>query len=418
MPFCSMMIATYQRDHLLPELLEHLTTTPPPSLRHILIIWQNIGSPLPTFLLPPALSAYAPSVNVSVRMSKVNSMNERFRPILDWGEDVRTEAVMIFDDDIVLRRGTIEWGYQEYLKANPKGSRAEEGRIVGFAGRDFQHHGGKDNWSYDFQPMKQYSMVLSNAAWFRKEWLELYWAEEGMMPAMRDYVDEGTSNLSLHLVRPDRAVTVFNCDDLLVNYLVSNLTHLPPLMLQPQMPVRTIQTNGLWNRGLVDFSAPPTNDSSPPSPPPISPPKLDHFSQRSVCLGYYFKAFAPFAPDGPSSTTYHYPLVRTSTTSSEIIMDRAHWLAKDESWENPVPYTPYVPEDQPEPPMTPERREMFLGGLSADERERVEFEEMLRAMTDEEVEQLVLEMEELEAEDARELAAATAAEEGVKRDEL
>lgn len=180
------MIATYKRDRNLPPLLKHLTTDPPPSLRQIVIIWQNIGSDLPEALSPAALADYSASgVNVTVRLSQKNSMNERFRPLVDWDEPVRTRAVMIMDDDIVLRRETLEWGYREFVAANEVGA----GRLVGFTGRDFDEV--EDGWSYNVRPKETYSMVLSNAAWLRREWLDQYWSETAEMQSLRDYVDQG-----------------------------------------------------------------------------------------------------------------------------------------------------------------------------------------------------------------------------------
>lgn len=195
------MIATHKRDVLLQPLLKHLTTSPPPSLRHILVIWQNVGTPLPSFLEASSLATYNSTVvKISVRESQENSMNERFRPALDWGNEIRTNAVMILDDDVVLRRETLEWGYQQFLDVNPIASNPENGRIVGFTGRDYKPS-AEGGWSYVVQPRESYSMILSNAAWFRKEWLELYWSNSPEMRAMRSYVDKGVSNpLSSHLL--------------------------------------------------------------------------------------------------------------------------------------------------------------------------------------------------------------------------
>lgn len=122
-------------------------------------------------------------------------MNERFRPTLDWGDEVDTEAVMVMDDDVVLRRETLEWGYQEFKKVNPSGSALEDGRIVGFTGRDFKKL-PDGSLEYVVQPTISYSMVLSNAAWFRREWMQRYWGEDEEMTSLRAYVDEGLPFLS------------------------------------------------------------------------------------------------------------------------------------------------------------------------------------------------------------------------------
>lgn len=187
-----MVIATHKRNALLPPLIEHLTTTPPPSLREIVFVWQNVGEPLPDFLNSTALDQYSTSgVAVSVRLSKKNSMNERFRPLVDWNQPIQTRAVMIMDDDVALRRETLEWGYQEWRKANDDGKGpVESGRIVGFAGRDFNKEVNGE-FSYTVQPRTTYSMVLSNAAWLKRDWLEKYWLETEEMQELRDYVDKG-----------------------------------------------------------------------------------------------------------------------------------------------------------------------------------------------------------------------------------
>lgn len=189
-----MMIATYKRDDNLPPLIKHLTTQPPPSLRHIVIVWQNVGVDLPDFLNATALEQYSTSgVVVSVRKSERNSMNERFRPLVDWGTEVYTDAVMILDDDVVLQRNAIEWGYQQFLEVN-HGAPGAPGRLVGFSARDYDEVDGEVK--YVVRPRKTYSMVLSNAAWLRKEWLHKYWEDSVEMRGLRDYVDEGALSLS------------------------------------------------------------------------------------------------------------------------------------------------------------------------------------------------------------------------------
>lgn len=187
-----MIIATHKRDALLPPLIEHLTTTPPPSLRQIVFIWQNVGTPLPDFLNATALEHYSESgVEVKVRVSRKNSMNERFRPLADWHEHIRTRAVMIMDDDVALRRETLEWGYQQWKEFNDAGHGGPtKGKIVGFAGRDAEPVGA-GKWGYTVQPRSTYSMVLSNAAWFKRDWLEKYWEDSQEMKGLRDYVDKG-----------------------------------------------------------------------------------------------------------------------------------------------------------------------------------------------------------------------------------
>ncbi|KAM0787639.1 hypothetical protein ACM66B_003703 [Microbotryomycetes sp. NB124-2] len=345
----TMIIATYNRDALLPALIDHLTINPPPSLRQILFVWQNVDRPLPPLLSPASLDQLSTrGVVVSVRQSKRNSMNERFRPELDWNEPIPTRTVMIVDDDVVLRKDTLEWGYQQFKLYNEDLKRH---RIVGFAGRDYEElTDGK--LDYVVQPRFTYSMVLSNAAWLKRDWLHEYWAESDLMQRMRDYVDE-----------------VFNCDDLLINFLVTNLTHHAPLLLQPRMPLRTVPTDGLWNRnqpldemqedGPADEETEEETDSDKP----------DHFLQRPKCLERFFDEFAQFAPSEGHQWPAHsrFPLIRTSTTISQDVIDHARWLYEGEQWE---------PAEM-QPPETDDERS---------EREKKEFADMVANLSDEEKE--------------------------------
>ncbi|GAA5973066.1 hypothetical protein JCM3765_000810, partial [Sporobolomyces pararoseus] len=314
----TMLIATYQRDLLLPPLIKHLTSTPPPSLRQILIIWQNVDSPLPDFLSPQALDEYSTSgVAVSVRKSWKNSMNERFRPLLDWGQEIQTKSVMIMDDDIVLRKDALEWGYEQFVEANRYGP----GRIVGFSPREFEKGVGEGDWKYITKPRTTYSMILSNAAFLKKEWLEKYWESSAEMTSLRNHVD-----------------SVFNCDDILINYLVSNLTHSPPLLLQPSTPLRTIPTEGgLWNRVKPDTAETDSKSSSVPDTIVTSPPRPEHFATRKECLSDYFSHFSKYAPPSSSSPpTEHYPLVKTRTSISQDVEDHSRWMFENEMWETVV----------------------------------------------------------------------------------
>ncbi|GAA6037343.1 hypothetical protein JCM8097_008521 [Rhodosporidiobolus ruineniae] len=398
----TMMLATYNRDQNLQPLLKHLTTSPPPSLRHIVLIWQNVGRALPDFLNSTALAAYSTSgVAVTVRVSEKNSMNERFRPLRDWDEEVYTDAVMIMDDDVVLRRDALEWGYQEFVRANERG----EGRLVGFTGRDFEEKKGGKEWEYVVRPKTTYSMVLSNAAWLKKEWLQKYWEETDEMRGLRDYVDE-----------------VFNCDDILINYLVSNLTGNPPLLLQPVPPLRTIGGGGLALRGSVpvDPSDPAFDHPSPSDDAGTNgaTPSAGHFTQRAQCLAHYFSHFSRFAPPASNykspqaaqAAARHFPLRKTRTSASMDVEDHSRWLFRHEPWEAVVfrAAVPSVAEELAEEPWEDELDSAEGEGdgegggreLSEEEkRERDEFDEMLAGLSDEELEELIASLGEMIEED-------------------
>ncbi|GAA5917240.1 Jip5p, partial [Sporobolomyces salmoneus] len=365
----TMIIATYQRDLLLPPLIKHLTSTPPPSLRQIVIVWQNVDLPLPDFLSPQSLGEYSTSgVAVTVRKSWKNSMNERFRPILDWGHEIATNSVFIMDDDVVLRKGALEWGYQQFVESGRK-------RIVGFSPREFERGEKEGEWKYLTKPTSTYSMILSNAAFFDKSWLEKYWEDSNEMTSLRNYVDG-----------------VFNCDDLLINFLVSNLTHSPPLLLQPSTPLRTIPTEGgLWNRVVSPSSSPSSTGSAAPETITTSPPRPEHFSTRKECLAHYFSHFSQFAPPSSSSSSQrdHYPLIKTSTSISQEVQDHSRWMFENEMWETVVWEKPDDGSNdesvEEEEPLSEEEEKMLDNG---------DYESFLQGLSDEEIDELMQSLEE------------------------
>lgn len=373
-----MMLATYKRDRNLPPLLKHLTTSPPPSLRQIVIIWQNIGVDLPEFLSPEALAAYmSTGVTVTVRKSRKNSMNERFRPLADWDEPVKTRAVMIMDDDVVLQRAALEWGYQEFVTTNEKGA----GRLVGFTGRDFEETGGE--WAYTVRPTDTYSMVLSNAAWLRREWLEKYWEDSAEMESLRKYVDE-----------------VFNCDDILINYVVSNLTANPPLLLQPKMPLRIIGGDGMFARGSVAVDAPSQDATAEADTAEEADgiPTASHFEQRKLCLGHYFLHFAQFAPkplesdsDSVSKPHDHYPLVKVRTAATQDVEDHSRWLYSNEPWE-PLTGWKLADPSMMAPPRVPTPPAAENDINEGDEASDLDIDDMLADMSEEEIDELLLQL--------------------------
>jgi len=199
----------------------------------------------------------------------------------------------------------------------------------------------------------------------------------------------------------------------LINYVVSNLTGQPPLLLQPKTQLRTIGGDGLFNRGSVavdadgnDLVAPsPDDDADLPAPDAAIDaaaglPAAGHFDQRRQCLARYFAHFAQFAPAEPEGQRF-YPLVRTATSASQDVEDHSRWLYAGEAWETPDAAA-YVPAPAP-------AQDSVDGGdeqeqdeqselddwpeLSAEDRaEHEEFGKMLDDMSEDEIDELMAEL--------------------------
>jgi hypothetical protein len=178
-------------------------------------------------------------------------MNERFRPVLDWGQEIETNTVMIMDDDVVLRKEALEWGYQQFLEANKYGP----GRIVGFSPREFEKVGGgggkANEWKYLTKPRESYSMILSNAAFLKKEWLTKYWEDSQEMRQLRNYVDSGKGLFVSRSLSPEfvhRAHTLaltFLCYSVQLRRHLDKLRRIEPYSLSPSStPTVDSSSNG------------------------------------------------------------------------------------------------------------------------------------------------------------------------------
>jgi hypothetical protein len=183
-----------------------------------------------------------------------------------------------------------------------------------------------------------------------------------------------------------------NCDDILINYLVSNTTGNPPLLLQPKTSLRIIGGDGMFARGSIaveedgaEFDETPVADTGDVA----GIPSAGHFSQRKLCLERYFQHFAQFAPSGAPK---HYPLVKTSTSVSQDVEDHSRWLTLNEPWEEVVWNTAPLGERDEEP------EEEELEELDFDDEdeqaEKEAFEEMLQGMSDAEIDDLLKQMQE------------------------
>lgn len=111
--------------------------------------------------------------------------------------------------------------------------------------------------------------------------------------------------------------------------------------------------------------------------------KADHFATRELCLARYFTHFAQYAPTPRSPGDY--PLIHSSTSVSQDVVDRARWLSPGEQWEEPVWH---VSDDS--------------GAEDRERLEREEFEQMIEGMSDDEVREFMDQLEAFEAGEGQE----------------
>ncbi|KAJ3694999.1 hypothetical protein LUZ60_000376 [Juncus effusus] len=213
------------------------------SVREIVVIW-NKGA-------PPDESKFDSAVPVRIRVEKVNSLNNRFKP----DPLIKTKAVLELDDDIMMTCNDVEKGFRVW-RENPR-------RIVGFYPRLIDGDLVYRNERFA-RGKNKYNLILTGAAFLDREFaFEKYWSEEAKKG--REFVHEN-----------------FNCEDLLMNYLYAN-------------------SNYSYNNDNLDFSERIVEyvhpawaiDTSKLSKVAISRNTQKHYDVRTKCLNKFKELYGP-----------------------------------------------------------------------------------------------------------------------------
>ncbi|GBG76892.1 hypothetical protein CBR_g23106 [Chara braunii] len=179
----------------LPLLRENLRMfSSSPVVSEIFVLWFNNTAPQ---------DREFPSDGAPIRVIRQNSLsfNDRFLP----REFIKTAAIIIADDDIGLEK-------VESLAFALTVWRENRARIVGFFPRAHWLDPNTHAWRYMYS-REFYSMMLTKFMVLSTEYLYMYTCHNA--PGVREYVEKGS-----------------NCEDIAMNFLVSNLSHLSPLLVQ------------------------------------------------------------------------------------------------------------------------------------------------------------------------------------------
>lgn len=191
------VVLTYDRLDSLFTVIRQLATVP--SLAKVLVVWNN------QVKQPPPLSSW-PYIGkpVKVVQTKKNKLSNRFFPY----DEIETECILALDDDIVmLTADELEFGYEVW--------REFPDRLVGFPSRLHLWDNTTQKWRYESEWTNAISMVLTGAAFYHKYFSYLYtYALPGNMKA---WVDD-------HM----------NCEDIAMNFLISNTTGNAPIKVAPR----------------------------------------------------------------------------------------------------------------------------------------------------------------------------------------
>mmetsp|Transcript_29206 Transcript_29206/g.48251 ORF Transcript_29206/g.48251 Transcript_29206/m.48251 type:complete len:346 (+) Transcript_29206:73-1110(+) len=171
---------------------------------------------------------YGCAVSVLI-MSGLNNINNRFEPI----HQVATEAVLSLDDDVEMTERSLDFAYKVW-KENRE-------RLVGFqlTSRAFLckyssnppeepncHYSYFHPRSLELEPMVAMgvNVALTGATLFAKHYLKAYFG--GPMELLRQHVSE-----------------IFNCEDILMNSMIVNLTRKGPLIVPDEISSGKMATN-------------------------------------------------------------------------------------------------------------------------------------------------------------------------------
>uniref|UniRef100_A0A3B3BRK6 Exostosin glycosyltransferase 1b n=1 Tax=Oryzias melastigma TaxID=30732 RepID=A0A3B3BRK6_ORYME len=200
----------------------------------ILVLW-NCDKPLPAKHRWPATA-----VPVIVIEGENKVMSSRFVPY----ETIVTDAVLSLDEDTVLSTTEVDFAFTVW-QSFPE-------RIVGYPARSHFWDSNKERWGYTSKWTNDYSMVLTGAAFFHRYYHHLYTSY--LPTSLKNMVDQ-----------------LANCEDILMNFLVSAVTKLPPIKVTQKKQ---------YKETMMGQSSRASRWADP-----------DHFAQRQTCMNKFASWF-------------------------------------------------------------------------------------------------------------------------------
>ncbi|CAG5928405.1 unnamed protein product [Menidia menidia] len=198
----------------------------------IVVLW-NCDKPL-----PPRNKWPPTSVPLTIVEGQKKTMSSRFFP----HDVIDTDAVLSLDEDSVLSTNEVDFAFIVW-QSFPE-------RIVGYPARSHYWDSSRSRWGYTSKWTNDYSMVLTGAAFYHRYYHYLF----------THYVPASL------LTAVDRMA---NCEDILMNFLVSAVTKQPPIKVtQKKQYKETMMSQGSKSSRWAD---------------------PDHFSQRQTCMNTFTK---------------------------------------------------------------------------------------------------------------------------------
>ncbi|KAG7166152.1 Exostosin-1-like 1 [Homarus americanus] len=196
-------------------------------VERIVVVWTSSQAAPTESRLPGG------NVPVHVVASAERSISLRHYP----HPHITTDAVFSLDEDVSLTTDELDFAFTVW--------RTFPDRIVGYPARSHHWDDSKAGWSYTSRWTNSYSMVLTGAAVYHRYWQHVFThhAPSGLLSTVK---------------------TTSNCDDILMNFLVSSITRRPPIKLTQRKQYKDNASEARWI----------WTDPS-------------HFHQRTVCLNTF-----------------------------------------------------------------------------------------------------------------------------------
>ncbi|CAB1321084.1 unnamed protein product, partial [Coregonus sp. 'balchen'] len=218
----------------------------------IIILW-NSEKP------PPHRSKWPPMpVPLTVTDGR-RKTSSRFLPNVA----IETEAVLSLDEDTVLLTSEVNFAFLVW--------RSFPERIVGYPPRSHFWDPVKHAWGYTSKWTNEYSIVLTGAAFYHRYYHYLF--SHYLPPSLRALVDRTS-----------------NCEDILMNFLVSSVTHLPPIKVAQRKQYKELPSSQVRRHpSMVNL----TNELPSPQGTKMSAPwaNPEHFTQRQECVNSFARWF-------------------------------------------------------------------------------------------------------------------------------
>jgi len=227
------------------KLIKTLTKTV--SCEQIVIVWHCIKPPPAQSRLQELVAKdNIRNIQIIIINDNPKKMSRRFYPF----SQIKYDAILHLDDDAILCDQEIDFAFEVW--------RTFPDRIVGFPARNHLWDERKSRWAYTSKWSNWYSIVLTGAAFAHKYYSHLY--TEWLPIEAKTLVD-----------------SLSNCEDLLMNMLVSHVTRLPPIKVTQRKQYKDSSAAtkfSLEEGGVV---------------PQWSNPQ--HFSERQRCMTSFVDLF-------------------------------------------------------------------------------------------------------------------------------